>query len=469
MSWLSATDAYARDRRPARAGTTRAQLAPSNNVIDAAALSGMASTIDPKNFDTLMGDAIEAADLNAVRRYIAAGVKVEFDSHYYCSIVGRIYMSNRQRWRFDALKGTNAAMILEREGRKYQYAPTACDKRFVLDAIEAIEDYSTLMDGTDEIYIPRNIPQATIWAVRPEHASHFYTPGEIQRFQPLVERDRKLRKILEEIVAHTPAWDRAYFPSYAYRLIRAGDYEVALWLLDHYEATKDQTDQAWKGGADANRRRAQNWYPAADYDATSRFLAFLEVSKTFLTNEMEGGAQGPSFSDSTVKQVDLVLDLCELRNGYNFDPNAPMSSEEYAQWPQGLKSAYKDTPRSLEEASRNWRREPHYVKQRWIKMYQILASYPGVDLNRRIYEGGTVLHWLAARGYPGVIIRDLIDRGADPAIRNARGKTAADIAALNMYGGRSDSQQGRDLIAAFTDPTYIGRPKVTRRCSPSSR
>ncbi|MBF0384195.1 MAG: ankyrin repeat domain-containing protein, partial [Magnetococcales bacterium] len=62
-----------------------------------------------------------------------------------------------------------------------------------------------------------------------------------------------------------------------------------------------------------------------------------------------------------------------------------------------------------------------------ITLMEVNAAGPG---------GMTLLHWAADNNYPR-IVEYLLDRGADPALRDDQGRTAAQVAS-ESYGNQAD-------------------------------
>jgi ankyrin repeat protein len=62
-----------------------------------------------------------------------------------------------------------------------------------------------------------------------------------------------------------------------------------------------------------------------------------------------------------------------------------------------------------------------------FQVVQLLLNRPGIELNAIDVDGRTPLMWAVEKGHDG-LIGLLLEKGADPAIKNAEGKTVADLA-----------------------------------------
>jgi uncharacterized protein len=69
----------------------------------------------------------------------------------------------------------------------------------------------------------------------------------------------------------------------------------------------------------------------------------------------------------------------------------------------------------------------HAAEQKRLKVVQLLAAQPGIQIDARSVNGTTALHRAAAQGF-AAIAQMLIQWGADVKISDNEGRTALDYA-----------------------------------------
>jgi ankyrin repeat protein len=82
-----------------------------------------------------------------------------------------------------------------------------------------------------------------------------------------------------------------------------------------------------------------------------------------------------------------------------------------------------------------------------LQVVELLLRYPGIELNAIDIDGRTPLMWAVERGHEA-IIAFLLEKGADPTVKNQESKTAADVAREQI--------KKRERILEMIDPSKRG-------------
>ena len=377
--------------------------AMSNNQITAAQsdtrIAATQMSIKGAEFDFLMTAAIDAADVAQVRELLRSGVKVGFPaSDKYCT-----------RW--------------------HSHLPAACEKAFIARAVS-----SPLLSSKSRK--PLLISAA---GGAPSERS-------IAQAKASIAKDREVRQIIADLVANTPAVDKAYFPAYALMAQREGDYDLAWWFY-----------QEWKAALPEIAKAPESALPNR-IELATRAAA---VTGVIIARSWPGrwGFHADSvghWQDDAHPAALLLLDMITRvsRQSHAFTM-AELRGEQHLTVYYASRGQYfvSDQPAQLKMLQR------------------LLAEKP--DFNFQDTVGNSPLHVLARgrsggdRRRFGPVIRALLEAGANPNLLNKAGETPMSIvvqAAAIPNESVSLTDDRSWTLKAFTDKSFeIELPERTGR------